>query len=110
MLLSLIVAFGVHSLRGFRALGGQCVAYEQYRTHSGDAYVISGRTFYPRHHPAGYGAGQYCPNAIYRQVGEQVVSPIVYLVILGIGLLVVTRGPEQTVRLRDDVIVLASDG
>jgi hypothetical protein len=52
-------------------------------------------------------------NAVYREIGEKILSPILYLTVTGLGLLAVSfvaRGPERIVRLREDAVLAPSDG
>lgn len=127
LMLSLIVIFGVHSLKGFGRWIGSVLVASSVALIAALLLFSVGVITIPDITPEDTEQADIAPelfelqqrlfdglaNAIYRQVGQTVLSPIFYLLILGAGLLVVSfvaRGPERIVRLRDDAVLTPSDG
>jgi hypothetical protein len=127
MMLSLIVTFGVHSLKGFGRWIGIVLMASSVALTAALLMFSAGVITIPGMTPADTDQSDLAPElfelqrdlleglatVVYREAGETIMSPIFYLGFLGIGLLVVSfvaRGPERIVRLRDDTVLAPSDG
>lgn len=127
MMLSLIVTFGVQSLKGFGRWIGSVLLASSIALTVALLMFTAGVLSIPGTTPADFDQTEMAPElfelqkrlieglatAVYRQASETILSPIVYLGVLGLGLLAVSfvaRGPERILRLRDDAVLAPSDG